>query len=68
MAFAKPYAPNRVSAGGLVVTCGNVVFPQARFNHSAEIPHCVLNPPAESAERNKKFNVSPKKIYFSCGF
>jgi hypothetical protein len=68
MAFAKPYAPNWVSAGGLVVTCGNVVFPQARFNHSAEIPHCVLNPPAESAERNKKFNVSPKKNLFFLWF
>ena len=68
MAFAKPYAPNWVSAGGLVVTCGNVVFPQARFNHSAEIPRCVLNPPAESAERNKNVQRFTIKIHFSCGF
>jgi hypothetical protein len=50
MAFPKPYAPNRVFAGEPFVTCGNVVFPQVRFNHSAEIPHCALNLPAESAE------------------
>jgi hypothetical protein len=55
--FIKPYAPNSVSAGEPFVTCGNVGFPQARFNHSAEIPHCVLNSPAESTERKKMCNV-----------
>jgi hypothetical protein len=59
MAFTKPYAPNWVSAGEPFVTCGNVGFPQESFNNSAEIPHCVLNPPAESAERKQMCNVSP---------
>jgi hypothetical protein len=68
MAFTKPYAPNWVSAGGPFVTCGNVVFPQARFNHSAEIPHCVLNPPVESAERKKIVQRFTIKIHFSCDF
>jgi hypothetical protein len=51
MDFFKPYAPNSVPTGEPYVTCGNVGFPQARFNHSAEIPHCVLNSPAEIAEQ-----------------
>jgi hypothetical protein len=55
--FIKPYAPHWVSAGGLFVTCGNDGFPQARLSHSAEIPHCVLTSPAESAERYFLYNV-----------
>jgi hypothetical protein len=51
--FFKPYAQNKVSAGNPFVTCGNLVFPQVNLNHSAEILHCVLSPPAGSAEMQK---------------
>ena len=48
--FLKPYAQNKVPAVNPFVTCGKFGFPQVNFNHSAESPHCVLNPPAGSAE------------------
>ena len=52
--FLKPYAQNKVSAVNPFETCGNFRFPQVGFNHSVKSLHCVLNPPAGSAE-SKKF-------------